>query len=246
MSNQCNKCGSRNTATVKAKDMAKKTGDSNFMTAASGMISPAPSWWGSQGNIWIPRKAIRLAWRKREKWSKCRRMQGLRILGESVSMQTIPFDNLAFDDLCKPFGSQRNDYSYFQSLISRFGVYIVQEKETGKCYMLAKLMHKTWRNITQNYTERDTGGTFQGTTGVLMKAKILLNLRRFEQLDDKDRFDWYKSQGLDSSHWRQLLISALKPQHNKWLLTLRSEGRCAIKNRAAPTGSTLCISNIFR
>lgn len=59
-------------------------------------------------------------------------MQGLRILGESVSMQKIPFDTLAFDDLCNPFGSQRNNYSYFQSLISRFGVYIVQEKETGK------------------------------------------------------------------------------------------------------------------
>ena len=41
MSNQCNKCGSRNTATVKAKGMAEKTGDSSFMTAASGMISPA-------------------------------------------------------------------------------------------------------------------------------------------------------------------------------------------------------------
>ena len=34
MSNQCNKCGSRNTATVKAKDMAEKTGDSSFMTAS--------------------------------------------------------------------------------------------------------------------------------------------------------------------------------------------------------------------
>ncbi|MDP1615520.1 MAG: hypothetical protein Q8L68_06960 [Methylococcales bacterium] len=40
MSNQCNKCGSRNTATVNARDMADKTGDSSFITAASGTVNP--------------------------------------------------------------------------------------------------------------------------------------------------------------------------------------------------------------
>lgn len=40
MSLQCKKCGSRNTSTVKAKEMADRTGDSSFNTAASGMINP--------------------------------------------------------------------------------------------------------------------------------------------------------------------------------------------------------------
>jgi hypothetical protein len=38
---QCNKCGSRNTTVVKAKDLADKTGDKSIMTAASGTVSTA-------------------------------------------------------------------------------------------------------------------------------------------------------------------------------------------------------------
>lgn len=41
MSAQRNKCGSRNTVIVKARDMSEKTGDSNFTSAASGVINPA-------------------------------------------------------------------------------------------------------------------------------------------------------------------------------------------------------------
>ena len=37
---QCNKCGSRNTQVVKAKEMAEKTGDNSFMTATSGAVDP--------------------------------------------------------------------------------------------------------------------------------------------------------------------------------------------------------------
>lgn len=40
MSNQCHKCKSRNTATVKAKDMADKTGNSSFITTAYGAVDP--------------------------------------------------------------------------------------------------------------------------------------------------------------------------------------------------------------
>lgn len=41
MNNQCHKCKSRNTVTVKAKDMADKTGNSSFITSAYGAIDPA-------------------------------------------------------------------------------------------------------------------------------------------------------------------------------------------------------------
>lgn len=37
---QCNKCGSRNTSIVKARDMAEKTGDRSFINATSGIVNP--------------------------------------------------------------------------------------------------------------------------------------------------------------------------------------------------------------
>ena len=142
-------------------------------------------------------------------------MQGLRILGESVSMQTIPFDTLAFDDLCKPFGSQRNDYSYFQSLISRFGVYIVQEKETGKVLYVGEAHAQDLKErITQNYTERDTGGTFRDNwcaneSQDFAEFKAALNNWTIKIVSiDTESKDLIRA-------IEAVLISALKPQHNK-------------------------------
>ncbi|MCF5910917.1 hypothetical protein K3H35_19275 [Aeromonas veronii] len=40
MSVACNKCGSRNTEVVKAKDLAEASGDSRILTATAGAVSP--------------------------------------------------------------------------------------------------------------------------------------------------------------------------------------------------------------
>lgn len=130
-------------------------------------------------------------------------------------MQTIPFDILTFDNLGQPFGSQGNDYSYFQSLISRFGVYVFQEKQTGKVLYVGEAHAQDLKKrITQNYTEKDTGGTFrdnwcaaesQGFT----QFKAALNNWTIKIISiDTESKDLIRA-------IEAVLITALKPQYNK-------------------------------
>lgn len=80
-----------------------------------------------------------------------------------VNMKTNPhFDVCVFDKLDTPFGGTRNNYSYFQPLVNRFGVYVIQEKRTGKVLYVGEAHEQNLKErITQNYTEKDTGGSFR-------------------------------------------------------------------------------------
>ena len=130
-------------------------------------------------------------------------------------MQTIPFETFSFDELFKPFGGRRNDYSYFQSLIGRFGVYIVQEKRTGKVLYVGEAHAQDLKErITQNYTAKDTGGTFrdnwcdtENQSFIQFKAALKNWTIKIISIDT-DSKDLIRA-------IEAILISAIKPQYNK-------------------------------
>lgn len=77
-------------------------------------------------------------------------------------MCIIPFDTWSCDVLTQPFGNGRNDYSCFSPLIGRFGVYVVQEKNTGAVQYVGEAHAQDLKKrITQNFTEKNTGGTLR-------------------------------------------------------------------------------------
>lgn len=132
-----------------------------------------------------------------------------------MSRSTDPFDSLVFDNLYQPFGSQRNNYSCFQSLASRYGVYVVQERETGKVLYVGEAHAQDLKErITQNYTEKDTGGTFRDNWcadegKVFADFKVALNTWTIKVISiDTESKDLIRA-------IEAILIAALKPQHNK-------------------------------
>ena len=72
------------------------------------------------------------------------------------------FDVILFDNLAAPFNCGNNNYSCFDSLDDRYGVYVFQEKNTGEVLYIGQAYQQDLKmRISQNYTENDTGGTFR-------------------------------------------------------------------------------------
>ena len=127
----------------------------------------------------------------------------------------LPFDVSVFENIDMPFGGTINDSSCFQLLINRFGVYVVQERQTGKILYVGEAHAQDLKErITQNYTLRDTGGTFrdnwieaegqdfEGFKAILSNCTI-----KTVSIDIKSK--------KIIKHMESLLISALDPKYNK-------------------------------
>lgn len=72
------------------------------------------------------------------------------------------FDVMAIDCAGAPFSDGENDYSCFKEMIEKFGVYVFQDKGTRQVLYVGEAYKQDLKmRITQNYTEKDTGGTFR-------------------------------------------------------------------------------------
>ncbi len=70
---------------------------------------------------------------------------------------------IIIDNLAQPFCDDGcNSYEIFDLVSDRYGVYMFLERECGKVLYVGEAYEQDLKcRITQNYTERDTGGTFR-------------------------------------------------------------------------------------
>lgn len=130
-------------------------------------------------------------------------------------MKKAPFDTMIFDNLCTPFGSNKNDYSYFKSLTNCFGVYVVQEKQTSIVLYIGEAHAQDLKErITQNYTKSDSGGTFrenwcnyEGKDFIQFKSALNNWVIKIISIDTESK-DLIRA-------IEAILITALKPKYNK-------------------------------
>jgi len=72
------------------------------------------------------------------------------------------FDVMTIQCAGSPFSDGANDYSCFGEMIGKFGVYVFQEKATNQVLYVGEAYKQDLKTrVTQNYTEKDTGGTFR-------------------------------------------------------------------------------------
>lgn len=130
-------------------------------------------------------------------------------------MRSTPFDTFSFDQLCIPFGTSSNDYSYFDALRNRYGIYVIQEKENGSVLYVGEAHAQDLKtHITQNYTENNSGGTFR-------KNWCSASGSSFEEFKAALEKWTIKTVSIESESKdliraiEAILISVLKPLHNK-------------------------------
>lgn len=121
---------------------------------------------------------------------------------------------MSIDSAGTPFTEAGNDYSCFREMIGKFGVYVFQDKLTGEVLYVGEAHKQDLKDrITQNYTERDTGGTFRKNYCCDEKSfedfKALLSNSTLKAIsiatDSKILIGAIEA----------ILISALKPKYNK-------------------------------
>jgi len=142
-----NQCNNPITGVVKPVDFDAPVDVIDLLNAISGAV-----------------KAIFYGLVEQEKSERTSRsIQGVRVLGESVSIElNSPFDSYVIENPGTPFGQSRNDYSCFKPLIDHFGVYIFQDKSSREVFYVGEAHEQDLKTrITQNYTENNTGGTFR-------------------------------------------------------------------------------------
>lgn len=69
---------------------------------------------------------------------------------------------LVIESLSKIFTADKhNDYSIFDDLVNVYGVYVFQTEQREVLYVGEAKGQDLKNRITQNFTEKDTGGTFR-------------------------------------------------------------------------------------
>jgi hypothetical protein len=72
------------------------------------------------------------------------------------------FDVITIHCAGQPFLARANDYSCFDKLLGRYGVYVFQSNVSPEVlYVGQATIQDLKTRICQNYTEKDTGGTFR-------------------------------------------------------------------------------------
>lgn len=118
--------------------------------------------------------------------------------------ENVNFKIERFDDLGQPFpqGEGRNNYSIFESIKNRYGVYIFED-DSGILYIGEVPKQDLKERITQNYTQRDSGGNFR---------------KNWCEMENQD-FDAFKTA---LSGWRITTISVASRSDGAWIHALEA------------------------
>lgn len=70
---------------------------------------------------------------------------------------------IIIDNLAEPFSDGGlNSYKIFDPISNRYGIYMFFERESGRVLYVGEAYHQDLKyRITQNYTKKNTGGTFR-------------------------------------------------------------------------------------
>lgn len=128
---------------------------------------------------------------------------------------TSLFDVVTVDCAGQPFSVKANDYSCFDKLSKRYGVYVFQSNASPEVLYVGQAIKQDLKvRICQNYTENDTGGTFRrnfcsAENKSFADFKTLLSHSSLKAI----------SIATDSrtliTAVEAILIAALKPKYNK-------------------------------
>lgn len=126
------------------------------------------------------------------------------------------FDVHVISDISAPFksGTDANDYSCFQMLKERYGIYVFLEKTTGEIMYIGEAHSQDLKTrICQNYTEKNTGGTFRinwcDKNNTFQEFKEFLSKCELKIISiDTESKDLIRA-------LEAILISALRPLFNK-------------------------------
>jgi len=125
------------------------------------------------------------------------------------------FDVVTIDDANKPFTSGSNDYSCFKELVGKYGVYVFQERHTGQVQYVGMASKQDLKDrIVQNYTKKDTGGTFR-INFCEVENKPFDDFKKFLSTCNIKIMSIDTDQKSLIAAIEAILISALKPKYNK-------------------------------
>ena len=130
---------------------------------------------------------------------------------ENVNFKIDHFDNLG-----RPFRSGNNEYSIFESIENRYGVYIFQDNNSNSVLYVGEAREQDLKErITQNYTQRDSGGNFRKNWCEMENRdfdafKTALRGWRITTMSIASRSDGNWIHALEA-----VLIGFLRPKYNK-------------------------------
>ena len=141
--------------------------------------------------------------------------------------ENINFKIERFDDLGQPFplpesqpGSQ-NNYSIFEPIINRYGVYIFQDNNSNSVLYVGEAREQDLKErIAQNYTPGDSGGTFRKNWCEMESQdfdafKTALSDWRITTMSVASRSDDCRSDGDWIHALEAVLIGFLRPRYNR-------------------------------
>ncbi len=125
------------------------------------------------------------------------------------------FDVMTVECAGAPFSQAANDYACFKEMIGKFGVYVFQDKATNQVLYVGEAYKQDLKTrVIQNYTEKDTGGTFR-------KNFCDAESKSFQDFKTLLQGSSVKAMAIDTDSKvligaiEAILISALKPKYNK-------------------------------
>jgi len=106
-----------------------------------------------------------------------------------------------------------NDYSVINPVNDLYGVYIFRDKNNGDVFYVGEARDQNLKTrVTQNFTEKNTGGTFKNN--YIEKNKCTFNdFKLF--IEDKQIIFIATEKNMTARALESILILVLKPQYNK-------------------------------
>lgn len=125
------------------------------------------------------------------------------------------FDVMTVECAGAPFSGEANDYACFKEMVGKFGVYVFQDKATNQVLYVGEAYKQDLKTrVIQNYTGKDTGGTFR-------KNFCDAESKSFQDFKTLLSGSSVKAMAIDTeskvliSAIEAILITALKPKYNK-------------------------------
>lgn len=108
----------------------------------------------------------------------------------------------------------KNKYDFLSEVTDKYGIYLFFESETGTIFYIGETRDQSLKKrCTQNFTEKDTGGTFRNNYMMMENKTFFEFIEQVKKL--KILFIASDSKSMAIRALESVLILLLKPKYNK-------------------------------